>query len=97
MATTEEIADRLARDLCVSMREAYKRVPSLMLEGPDSEEGFDNLVLYFVLEASKRGISIVAKGAHDIETRAKQKVCRKCGRVEYYHIPQSYCPVFEPQ
>lgn len=69
MATTEEIADKLVDDLVTAMREAHTRVPSTMLEGPDSEEGYTELVTYFVLAASKRGVSIVGKEAHDITVR----------------------------
>lgn len=71
MATTEseQTADKLVGELIAAMKEAHKRVPAAMLDGPDSEEGYGELVLYFVLEASKRGLSIVDKGAHDITVR----------------------------
>ena len=69
MATTEETGDKLVAHLIEAMREAHKRVPSTMLDGPDAEEGYAELVLYFVLEASKRGVSIIEKGAHDVTIR----------------------------
>jgi hypothetical protein len=67
--TTEEIADRLVENLIEAMREAHSKVPAAMLDGPDANEGYAELVLYFVLEASKRGVSIVGKESHDLTIR----------------------------
>lgn len=67
--TTEETADRLVDSLIEAMKEAHSKVPAAMLDGPDAKEGYAELVLYFVLEASKRGVSIIDKGAHDITVR----------------------------
>jgi hypothetical protein len=71
MATTEseQSADKLVEGLIAAMREAHKKVPAVMLDGPDAEEGYAELVLYFVLEASKHGVSIIDKGAHDVTIR----------------------------